>query len=75
MTVQVMRKGVKVKKGQKAMDALRENVPHWIHHTKEDPSYIEGVMYLPACDCSVCGYTSNQEKKVCPKCGSKMVNW
>ena len=33
------------------------------------------IMYLPKCDCSECGYTSNQEKKVCPHCGAKMVNW
>lgn len=46
--------------------------PHWIHHTKTDESVVGGIIYLPQCDCSVCGFTVNMEKKICPHCGSKM---
>ena len=46
--------------------------PHWVHHTKTDDSVVGGIIYLPQCDCSVCGFTVNMEKKICPHCGSKM---
>lgn len=75
MTEQILKKGIKIKKGEKAIDALRSGVPHWIHHTVKDDRFVDGVMYLPQCDCSECGYTCNQEKKVCPHCGAKMISW
>ena len=52
-----------------------ENVntrPYWIHDTKEDPSLITGIRYLPGCTCYECGYHSNMEKPVCPQCGADM---
>ncbi len=70
--VQLKKSGVRVAKNQTAMEALRNSFPHWIHHTVEDPNYVGGVKYLPTCDCSECGYTSNTEHKVCPHCGAKM---
>lgn len=58
----------------KETDAQKSNEPpHWIHHTVKDLSSIDGIFYLPECECSVCGYVSNMEKDVCPHCGSKMV--
>ncbi len=73
MSIQLKKKGIKVKKGQSALEALREGVPHWIHHTVKNEHYVGGVVYLPQCDCSECGYTSNQEKDTCPHCGARMV--
>lgn len=46
--------------------------PHWIHHTRKDENVIGGVVYLPQCDCSECGFTVNMEKAVCPHCGAVM---
>jgi rubrerythrin len=73
--MQLRKSGVKVKKGQKTIDALRSSVPHWIHKEVKDDTYIGGVRYLRACTCSSCGYESNQEKPVCPNCGAKMSQW
>ena len=44
----------------------------WIHHIKEDPESVTGIYYLPQRDCSYCGYTSNNYKKICPQCRSIM---
>ncbi len=49
-----------------------EVLPHWIHDTVEDESYVTGYKVLPSCVCSECGYHSNSEKTVCPKCGERM---
>ena len=69
---QIRRKGVRVGKNEKAMDALVGSVPHWIHHKVEEEGYVGGYKYLPTCDCSECGFTSNIEHDVCPHCGAKM---
>ena len=69
----VRRSGAKVSGNDSALDAIHEAMPHWIHHKREDSTYMGGVVYLPACDCSVCGYTVSSEKEKCPHCGSKMV--
>jgi len=65
-------KGIRIKKNQSTLDAIREGIPHWIHHTREDASSLTGVIYLPQCDCSECGFTVSFEKPVCPHCGAKM---
>ena len=65
-------KGVKVAKGQSALEALRNALPHWVHETKEDPSYVTGFYYLPGCKCSECGFKVSYERPYCPHCGSKM---
>lgn len=66
-------KGIRISKGDtSSLDAIRNNTPHWIHHTKEDPNVMGGLVYLPACDCSECGFTVNIEKKTCPHCGARM---
>ncbi len=70
----VKRKGARVGANDSALDAIHEAMPHWIHHTRENASYVNGIMYLPQCDCSVCGYTVNNEKERCPHCGVKMVS-
>ncbi len=70
--VQIKKKGVRVGKGETALQALQNSVPHWIHHKVEDTNYVSGFKYLPICDCSECGYTSNTEHDVCPHCGAKM---
>ena len=69
---QLRKTGVRVGKNESALTALKNSVPHWIHHSVDDANYIGGKKYLPACDCSECGYTSNVEHSVCPKCGAKM---
>lgn len=69
---QLRKKGVHVTKGQSALEAIRNSVPHWIHHTVKDEHYIGGVKYLPECECSECGYVSNTEHPVCPHCGARM---
>ena len=50
----------------------KKRVPHWIHDTKKDEHYINGVVYLPGCTCSECGFHSSREKDVCPHCGKSM---
>lgn len=70
----VKRNGARVGKNGSALDAIHEAMPHWIHHTREDKGYLNGIVYLPACDCSVCGYTVRSEKEKCPHCGVKMVD-
>lgn len=65
-------KGVRVSKGESALDAMKKRVPHWIHDRREDASYMSGFVYLPSCTCSECGYHSNKEKDVCPGCGNHM---
>ncbi len=69
---QLKKKGVHVGRNESAYEALKKSVPHWIHHTVKDPSYVGGIKYLPECDCSECGYTSSTEHDVCPHCGAKM---
>lgn len=59
-----------VKPLEKVEEVVKKQPPHWIHHTKEDPRLIGGVIYLPSCDCSECGFTVNLEKKKCPHCGA-----
>ena len=66
------RKGVRIKKDQSALEAIRGSMPHWIHHTRPDENSVTGFVYLPQCDCSECGYTANMEKPTCPRCGAKM---
>ena len=44
---QIRRKGVRVGKNEKAMDALVGSVPHWIHHKVEAEGYVGGYKYLP----------------------------
>lgn len=65
-------KGVRVVKGQSAIDAMKERIPHWIHDTKKDDHYMNGIVYLPSCTCSSCGFHSSREKEYCPHCGEKM---
>ena len=52
-----MASGVKVNKNESAMASLQKRLPHWIHHTRVDESNVNGMVYLPKCDCSECGYT------------------
>ena len=59
---QIKKKGVRVNKEQTAYDALMDSMPHWIHHKVEAEGYIGGYKYLPQCDCSECGFTSNVEQ-------------
>ena len=49
-----------------------EEQPHWIHDQEENDMYFGGIKILPSCTCSVCGYHTNREKTVCPKCGTHM---
>ncbi len=44
----------------------------WIHDREEAPNYVGGWKILPSCTCSNCGYHTNREKTVCPKCGAIM---
>ena len=53
------------------MASLQKRLPHWIHHTRVDESNVNGIVYLPKCDCSECGYTVSFEKPVCPHCHVK----
>lgn len=55
-----------------ATHVTSNTAPHWIHHTRKDENVIGGVVYLPQCDCSECGFTVNMEKAVCPHCGAIM---
>lgn len=72
MFKKVSGKGIHLGKGESALDEIRKRTPHWVHDTKENPNYINGVMYLPSCTCSRCGYHSNKEKEICPGCGQHM---
>ncbi|GEM_PF-2090402 len=45
---------------------------YWIHHRVKAEGSMSGYFYLSTCDCSVCGYTANMEKKVCHSCGAIM---
>ena len=65
-------KGIKVGKGESALAALQEAIPHWIHDKKEDPSSITGFIYERSCTCSVCGFRVNMERPKCPHCGADM---
>ena len=67
-----MASGVKVNKNESAMASLQKRLPHWIHHTRVDESNVNGMVYLPKCDCSECGYSVSFEKPVCPHCHVKM---
>lgn len=55
-----------------SLEIIKKNTPHWIHHTKQDENVLGGLIYLPMCDCSECGFTVNIEKKTCPHCGARM---
>ena len=46
---------------------------NWVHDMVSDENYSSGYKILRSCTCSNCGYHSPSEKKVCPKCHSKMV--
>ena len=72
MEKKVIGKGIRLNKGESALDAMKKRVPHWIHDTKKDEHYINGVIYLPGCTCSECGFHSSREKDVCPHCGKSM---
>ena len=67
-----MASGVKVNKNESTMASLQKRLPHWIHHTRVDERNVNGMVYLPKCDCSECGYTVSFEKPVCPHCHVKM---
>lgn len=45
---------------------------HWIHDKVKDSHYPSGYKSLPACTCSSCGYISNIEKEICPRCRAIM---
>lgn len=72
MAIEKSNKGVRLGKGESALEKMKAVVPHWIHDTKEDPSSLTGILYLPGCTCSNCGYHANMEKDHCPHCGAKM---
>ena len=55
-----------------SLEVIKEKAPHWIHHTKESEDYMGGVIYLPECECSRCGFVASREKERCPHCGSIM---
>lgn len=46
--------------------------PIWIHDKQSDPESVTGYFSLPGCTCGVCGYHSNMEKPICPRCKSEM---
>ena len=66
------KKGIKVNRGESALEAIQNQVPHWIHEKIEDPSSITGYMYSRSCTCSQCGFEASFEKPRCPHCGSEM---
>ncbi|MBQ9048262.1 MAG: hypothetical protein IJ120_10260 [Solobacterium sp.] len=68
----VRKKGIRIGRNESVLDAIRNGIPHWIHETREDPSSVSGIIYLPVCHCSECGYTASFEKPFCPHCGVKM---
>jgi hypothetical protein len=65
-------KGIRIKKNQSVLEAIRDGIPHWIHDTREDPSSVSGVFYLPGCTCSECGFRSGHERPFCPHCKAVM---
>ncbi len=65
-------KGVHVGRNDDVLDTLKKSIPHWIHDTVKDPSYMGGIRYLRSCKCSVCGYASPHEVDKCPGCHSTM---
>lgn len=72
MSEERKRKGVRISGNTSSLAVIKENAPHWIHHTRKDDSYWGGVIYLPECACSACGFTVTSEKKRCPHCGVLM---
>ncbi|MBE6128086.1 MAG: hypothetical protein E7185_02300 [Erysipelotrichaceae bacterium] len=66
------KKGIKVNRGESALEAIQNQVPHWIHEKIEDPSSITGYMYSRSCTCSQCGFEASFEKPRCPHCGAEM---
>lgn len=64
--------GVRIDKNTSSLEAIKARAPHWIHHTRNDETYWGGVIYLPECDCSECGFTVTRERKRCPHCGCLM---
>jgi rubrerythrin len=68
----VRTKGIRIQKGESALDAMRDVIPHWIHDIREDPSSVKGFVYLRTCTCSVCGYKASFEKPFCPHCKAVM---
>lgn len=45
---------------------------YWIHDRVPSEQSLSKYLYLQTCSCSVCGYKSNMEKKICPACKSVM---
>ena len=68
----VRNKGIRIQKGESALEAMRDIIPHWIHDTREDPSSVTGLIYLRTCRCSECGFHVSFEKPFCPHCGAVM---
>ena len=66
------KKGIKVNRGESTLEAIQNQVPHWIHEKIEDPSSITGYMYSRSCTCSQCGFEASFEKPRCPHCGAEM---
>ena len=70
---EVLRKGgIKIGKNESVLEAIRYGLPHWIHETVDDDTYVIGKRYLRECTCSECGYKVSFERPVCPHCGVKM---
>ena len=67
-------KSIHIRKDESVMEAIEAVMPkpYWIHHTREDARSVKGFIWLPECECSVCGYTSSMAKPVCPHCGAKL---
>lgn len=52
---------------------VRENVRgEWVHKEIQSDNFIDGVIRLPNCYCSVCGVEVLQECNFCPNCGADM---
>ena len=66
------KKGINVNRGESALEAIQNQVPHWIHEKIEDPSSSTGYMYSRSCTCSQCGFEASFEKPRCPHCGAEM---
>ncbi len=64
--------GIKIKKGESVVAAMKDSIPHWIHDTRKDEHAVRGYFYLPSCTCSKCGGHVNMEKDICPYCKSHM---
>ena len=69
------KRGIRISKNESVLDAIRSGIPHWIHETVDDASYIGGKKYLRECTCSECGFKVSFERQYCPHCGVKMVKF